>query len=86
MCGEFNTDLLNKDCNNITRLHFGTQCIYCHLILPIISKQSNITDNSVTLIDNFFINEPCNFKSGILISEISDHFPIFFTHKKSLLY
>ena len=39
------------------------------------------TDNSATLIYIIFINEPCNFDSGLLISDISDHFPIFFTRK-----
>ena len=53
------------------------------VLLPIISKPTRITDNSATLIDNFFINEPCNFESGIIISDISDHFPIFFNCKNT---
>ena len=56
--------------------------MYSLSFLPIISKPTRITDNSATLIDDFFINEPCNFESGILISDISDHFPIFFISKK----
>ena len=78
LCGDFNIDLLNKDCNNST-LFLNT--MYSLSLLQIISKPTRITDNSATLIDNFFINEPCNFESGILISDISDHFQIFFNRK-----
>ena len=80
LCGDFNIDLLNKDCNNST-LFLNT--MYSLSLLSIISKPTTITDNSQTLIDNFFINEPCYFESGILIFDISDHFPIFFNRKNS---
>ena len=80
LCGDFHIDLLYKDCNN------STSFLNTLSLLPIISKPTRITDNSATLIDNFFINEPCNFESGILISDILDHFPIFFNRKKFILY
>ena len=60
--------------------------MYSLSLLPIIGKPTRITDNSATLIDNFFINGPCNFESGILISDISDHYPIFINRKKFLPY
>ena len=78
LCGNFNIDLLIRDCNNSTSF---LNTMYSLSLLPIISKPTRITDNSATLIDNFFINELCNFESGILISDISDHFPIFCTRK-----
>ena len=78
LCCDFNIDLLNKDCNNSISF---LNTMYSLSLLPIISKPTRITDNSATLIDNFFINEPCNFESGILISDISDHFQIFFNRK-----
>ena len=78
LCGDFNIDHLNKDCNNSTSF---LNTMYSLSLLPIISKPTRIIDNSAILIDNFFINEPCNLESGILISDISDHFPIFFNHK-----
>ena len=78
LCGDFHIDLLNKDCNNSTSF---LNTMYSLPLLPIISKPTRITDNSATLIDNLLISEPCNFESGILISDISDHFPIFFTGK-----
>ena len=55
--------------------------MYSLSLLPIISKPTMITDNSVSLIDNLFINELSNFESVKLISDISDHFPILFTRK-----
>ena len=59
--------------------------MYSLSLLPIISKPARITDNFKTLIDNFFISEPCNFYSGILIFDISDRFQIFLTRKKIVL-
>ena len=82
LCGDFNIDLLNKDCNNSTSF---LNPMYSLSLLPIISTPTRITDNSATLIYNFFINEPCNFESSIIISDISDHIPIFFNSKKFLL-
>ena len=41
--------------------------MYSLSLLPIISKPTRIGDNSATLIDHFFINEPCNFESRIQI-------------------
>ena len=78
MCGDFNIDLLNKDCNNSTSFLIT---MYSLSLLPIISTQIRITDNSATLIDNFDINELCNFQSGILSPDISDHFSTFFNRK-----
>ena len=73
LCGDFNIDLL-------TSTSF-LNTMYSLSLLPIISKPTRITGNSATLIDNFFINEPCNFESGIIIPDISGHFQIFFTRK-----
>ena len=46
LCGDFNIDLLNKDCNNSTSF-LNTMYSLSHL--PIISKPTRITDNSATL-------------------------------------
>ena len=58
-------------------------------LIPIITKPSRITNQTATLIDNILINQPNGFVSGILISDISDHLPLFilkrnlFTKKSS---
>ena len=46
-------------------------------LIPIITELSRITNETATLIDNILINQPNGFVSGILISGISDHLPLF---------
>ena len=46
--------------------------------LPMITKPTRITAHSATLIDNIFTNNTTvSSKSGLIISDISDHLPIF---------
>ena len=45
--------------------------------LPLITKPTRIRDTSATLIDNIFTNVLPHPNSAIIISDISDHFPIF---------
>ena len=46
-------------------------------LMPIITKPSPITDQTATLVDNIFITTPNGFGTGILISDVSDHLPLF---------
>ena len=76
ICGDFNIDLLK--CES----HYTTQnfvdIIFGAGFYPLITKPSRITDTSATLIDNILINDLCrNNQSGLLISDISDHRPVF---------
>ena len=69
--GDFNINLLNY-------LNSSSQSLIDLLttlsFLPLIDKPTRITDSSATLIDNIFCNIlPCP-KSGILLSDITDHF------------
>ena len=77
---DFNFDLLKYEQNNII-LNFINSLSSISLI-PVITKPTRITDQTATLIDNIFISHPVNFNSGILISDISDHFPTFIHIKK----
>ena len=58
-------------------------------LISTITKPSRITNQTATLIENIFISQPNGFVSGILISDISDNFPLFilkrnlFTKKSS---
>ena len=45
--------------------------------MPCITKPTRITDTSATLIDNIFTNFHSSLLTGIVISDISDHYPIF---------
>ena len=69
-------DLFSISSNHIAEQFFTLVCSYG--FLPIISKTTRHTDVSDTLIDNIFCN---NLKvissSGIIIEDISDHYPIF---------
>ena len=73
--GDFNFDLLKYEENGST-LNFINSLSSISLI-PVITKPTRITDQTATLIDNIFISNPINFSSGIIISDISDHFPTF---------
>ena len=48
--------------------------------MPVINKLTRVTKNTATAIDHIFINSvtTTKFKTGIIKSDISDHFPIFF--------
>ena len=45
--------------------------------LPLISKPTRVANQSATLIDNIFCNILPLPESGIILSDISDHYPIF---------
>ena len=73
--GDFNIDLLQINDKVIIKQYFEnmmTLSMYPKITLP-----TRITDASATLIDNIFCN-PNNDKNetaGILLSDLSDHFP-----------
>ena len=76
VCGDFNINLIKGDIHNATKNFIDT--MYSRGLFPLISKPSRITEFSITLIDNIFTNdlENNNF-SGLLITDISDHLPVF---------
>ena len=76
--GDFNFDLLKCEENGHT-MNFINSLSSLSLI-PVITKPTRITDKTATLIDNIFVSNPINFTSGIIVNDISDHFPVFF-HK-----
>ena len=70
-----NLDLLKIDTNECTGELLDS--FFAAGILPRITRPTIITDTSATLIDNLYIRHLKRCTSGILISDISDHFPIF---------
>ena len=53
--------------------------------MPIITKPTRITDHTATLIDHIYTNTPEKLiKSGICLSDISDHLPVFCTMANTL--
>lgn len=75
LTGDFNIDLLNMEhahTSEFINSLFSSSCF------PLISKPTRVTSHSATLIDNIFTNSlGHNIRSGILVSDISDHFGIF---------
>ena len=56
LCGDFNLDLLNYDNNeNISNL---LNTLMSQSLIPIITKPYEISDQTATLIENIFINQP----------------------------
>ena len=74
--GDFNINLFKSETHSPTE-DFLNQ-LYSSYFYPTISKPTRITDKSATLIDNIQFNS-LNYetKTGILFTEISDHFPVF---------
>ena len=75
--GDFNIDLLKYNyCNFSTEFfHQFSSSSYT----PLITKPTRITKSTATLIDNIFTNNLSKMEhlNGILLNDISDHFPIF---------
>jgi len=75
-----NIDLLKVENHQPTAQLFNL--FLTNSYIPTISKPTRITADSATLIDNIYtnyINRNITVKSGIIIEDISDHFPIFCT-------
>jgi len=72
-----NMDLLKLDTHKATSDLFDT--FFNNGILPTIIRPTRITHTSATLIDNIYIkcNANSNFDSAIIITDISDHLPIY---------
>lgn len=85
--GDFNLDLLKWDSNsNINKF---INLFYSHDFFPCIDRPTRIKTNSfgktsATLIDHIFTNDITKkLNSGILVTDLSDHFPIFTVSKGS---
>ena len=76
IAGDFNVDLLNSSPSSSAEAFLNTLRSYA--FYPTIDKSTRTSETSSTLIDNIFTNcYSVYVRSGILISEISDHYPIF---------
>ena len=78
LLGDWNMNLLAYDSHNYT-----TSCIdlfYSFGYSPLINRPTRVTSSSATIIDNIFTNNhdaTVDAFQGILVTDISDHFPIF---------
>ena len=77
LMGDFNIDLLKYTDDNLSHDFFDTLSSFS--FLPLITRPTRLSQRSYTLIDNIFSNVDLETKSGVVISDISDHCPIFAT-------
>ena len=73
--GDFNINIINED-------HQATSdfinLMNSNSLYPVISKPTQVTPTTATLIDNIFSNNlEFNMNSAILYADLTDHFPIF---------
>ena len=76
LCGDFNTNLLDYTSHSV--INFVNN-LFGLGIFPLIDKPTRITRLTASLIDNIFTNVlNKNITSGIFITDVSDHFPVFY--------
>ena len=78
LLGDYNINLLNIDKHTDTNEFLDM--MYTHSLFPNITKPTRIYGKSSTLIDNIFSNDllgPTQTLSGILETDIGDHYPVF---------
>ena len=77
--GDYNINLLNADKHTASQEFLDI--MFSHSFLPCITKPTRIAKSSSTLIDNIFSNdcrESTASLSGILYTDVSDHFPVYY--------
>ena len=77
--GDFNLDLMKHDKHPPTEKFLDV--MYANHLIPVINRPTRVTMNTCTLIDNIFTNQYDvreNQLHGILKTDITDHFPLFY--------
>ena len=83
LMGDYNIDLLNIESHSPTSDY--NDIMYSNGFISLITRPTRVTISSATIIDNIFTNQ---FSSqlgeslqGILLTDISDHYPVFYIAK-----
>ena len=81
--GDYNLDLLNHNTHSLTEEFLELN--FSNYMLPTCTKPTRIFNESATLIDNIYTNidHQGSIMKGIIISDISDHFPIIYSYETS---
>ena len=81
LAGDFSTVFL--DFNESKMVQSFVNLMFRHGLIPTVNKHTHVTRNTGTAIDYIITNSVTNaeFKTGIIKTDISDHFPIFFIFK-----
>ena len=72
--GDFNIDLIKSDHNSTSQEFLET--FLTASFLPLISKPTRVRNRSATLLDNIFTNTLQPPDSFIVLSDMTDHFPV----------
>jgi hypothetical protein len=75
IAGDFNLNLISYQNDTITGKFLDN--LYSHAFIPMITCPTRITAHTATLIDNIFTNHCFDSINGLLVTDISDHLPIF---------
>lgn len=70
--GDFNINLAKDDGAKNDFLN----CLYSSIFFPTISSYTRVTEITKSTIDNIITNINVHFDSGVIMSDITDHFPI----------
>ena len=82
--GDYNINLLNADKHAPTSDFIDS--LFSRHYIPLINKPTRVNEKSATLIDNIFTDKiDVESFQGILYTEISDHFPIFYICNELIL-
>ena len=79
MIGDFNMNCLKYHEN--AKIKYFHDSIFEKGAIPIINRPTRISEHSTGLIDNILTTDTFNnsLKRGIIKSDVSDHFPMFFS-------
>ena len=75
ICGDFNLDLTLID--QLPVVQNFLDVLHSSSFLPLIDKPTRVTSSTASLIDNIFSNTLTSHEAGILVADISDHYPVF---------
>ena len=78
MLGDFNINVL--DLNERKMVQNFVNLMFWHGLIPIVDEATRVTRNTVMAINHIITNSIINaeFKTGIMKTDISNHFPLFF--------
>ena len=81
LVGDFNINVL--DFNESKMVQNFVNLMFRHGLIPIVDEATRVTRNTVTAINHIITNSIINaeFKTGIIKTDISNHFPLFFIFK-----
>ena len=77
LMGDTNINVINHVIHKETDDYLDL--VYSKGLIPVINRPTRVTDHSATLIDHIFTSHytASNFYQGILVTDITDHYPIF---------